>query len=361
MGFDLPGCIPIPVPSSNSPYAFAAEICKINQADQIELIVCLLPSDLEARYREIKKTVMTAPFRMIPCQCVVRAKLESKQLTSNEGKWKSYVSGILQQIVVKLGGAPWGVRGIAPPKKVMVVGISFSFDRSKVGRQKRMVGFVASIDATFSLYSNQCRATDPGQEIVTNIAQLLTRALNAFKETSESYPEGIVVYREGVGEGMIDAIIEGEINKMQTALEAVTHSNVQDDTTPRSIWMSYILVNKKAPARFVTGSNGNPTPGTVIDHTCVSATEYDFYLISHAANQNSMVGPTYYHVLRDSSNWKPSQLQRFTYQLCHLYYNWLGTTAMPAPLQYAYRLAVLCSTAQIPNDHEVLDKRLHFV
>ena len=34
------------------------------------------------------------------------------------------------------------------------------------------------------------------------------------------------------------------------------------------------------------------------------------------------VGPTHYNIISDSSGLKPDHLQRLTYKLCHLYYNW---------------------------------------
>lgn len=48
---------------------------------------------------------------------------------------------------------------------------------------------------------------------------------------------------------------------------------------------------------------------------------YDFYLISQAACQGT-VNPTYYNVIYDDNGLKPDHMQRLTFKLCHLYYNW---------------------------------------
>ena len=37
----------------------------------------------------------------------------------------------------------------------------------------------------------------------------------------------------------------------------------------------------------------------------------------------------------------PDHLQKLTYKLCHLYYNWPRTVRVPAPCQYAHKLAFL--------------------
>lgn len=50
-------------------------------------------------------------------------------------------------------------------------------------------------------------------------------------------------------------------------------------------------------------------------------TRYDFYIVSQAVHSGS-VSPTHYNVIYDSSGLKPDHMQRLTYKLCHMYYNW---------------------------------------
>ncbi|XP_053540502.1 protein argonaute-2-like [Ictalurus punctatus] len=47
---------------------------------------------------------------------------------------------------------------------------------------------------------------------------------------------------------------------------------------------------------------------------------YDF-IVSHKVRFSS-VAPTHYNVVYDSSVLKPDHMQRLTYKLCHMYYNW---------------------------------------
>lgn len=53
------------------------------------------------------------------------------------------------------------------------------------------------------------------------------------------------------------------------------------------------------------------------------------------------VSPTHYVVVRDGSNLKVDHMQRLTYKMTHLYYNWPGTVRVPAPCLYAHKLAYL--------------------
>ena len=50
------------------------------------------------------------------------------------------------------------------------------------------------------------------------------------------------------------------------------------------------------------------------------------------------------HQLIFSVGLKPDHIQRLSYKLTHLYYNWPGTIRVPAPCQYAHKLASLIGT-----------------
>ena len=65
---------------------------------------------------------------------------------------------------------------------------------------------------------------------------------------------------------------------------------------------------------------------------------YDFFLVSQSVRQGT-VNPTSYNVVEDTSGLKPEHLQKLTYKLTHLYYNWPGTVRVPAPCQYAHKVS----------------------
>lgn len=80
---------------------------------------------------------------------------------------------------------------------------------------------------------------------------------------------------------------------------------------------------------------------------------YDFFVVSQTV-KNGCVAPTHYNVVYDTSQLKPDHVQRLTYKLCHMYYNWSvsapcqlplgrpslqeGTAATPLQLQTAARM-----------------------
>lgn len=80
------------------------------------------------------------------------------------------------------------------------------------------------------------------------------------------------------------------------------------------------------------GKLENPDPGCVIDHTITRRYLYDFFLVPQNVRQGT-VTPTHYIVVEDTENFEPDVLQRLSYKLCFLYYNWPGTVRVPACCQ----------------------------
>ena len=68
----------------------------------------------------------------------------------------------------------------------------------------------------------------------------------------------------------------------------------------------------------------------VLMHACIV-----FNLLHHQGT----VSPTHYIVVHDNTGLKPDILQKISYKLTHMYYNWPGTVRVPAPCQYAHKLA----------------------
>lgn len=58
-----------------------------------------------------------------------------------------------------------------------------------------------------------------------------------------------------------------------------------------------------------------------LSHSPSFPLRYDFYLISRVACRGTL-NPTYYNVIYDDNGLKPDHMQRLTFKLCHLYYNW---------------------------------------
>ena len=132
--------------------------------------------------------------------------------------------------------------------------------------------------------------------------------------------------------------------------------------------MGFLVVKKRINTRLFAdlgGSSGgsgtggqfeNPPPGTVVDKGCTTAADFDFFLVSQFVRQGTVM-PTHYHVVYDTSKLDPIQIQLLTFKLTHLYYNWPGTIRVPAPCQYAHKIAFLIGqSVQTEPSVELADK-----
>ena len=112
--------------------------------------------------------------------------------------------------------------------------------------------------------------------------------------------------------------------------------------------LTLIIVNKRITQRFFVEDNRggyiNPPSGCIIDTGLVenekSDMEYDFFLIPQFANQGCVL-PTHFYVAFNDSKLKKDVVEKFTFALCHYYYNWAGPIKVPAPCMYAHKIAEL--------------------
>merc|ERR1712200_395628 len=111
----------------------------------------------------------------------------------------------------------------------------------------------------------------------------------------------------------------------------------------KDLKFTFIVVSKKINTKIIKKegtTQSNPPSGTIVDDVVTLPERYDFFLVSQSVTQGT-VNPTSYNVVKDTSGLSPEYLQKLTYKLAHLYYNWPGTVRVPAPCQYAHKLAYL--------------------
>ncbi|XP_038674833.1 piwi-like protein 4 isoform X1 [Scyliorhinus canicula] len=286
-----------------------------------QLVLCILPSNQKGSYDCIKKFLCVE--KPIPSQCVVAR-------TLNRANMMSIVTKIALQMACKIGGELWMVD--IPLKSLMVIGIDINRDTLRKGTY---VGFVASINTTITKWLSRCIFQPSSVEVADCLKVCMRGALNKWLEVNHVLPGRIVVYRDGVGDGQLMTLVDYEVPQILDSFKMVN-----PDYSPK---VTIIVVRKKSTCRFFADMNGmlqNPPIGTVIDNEATRPEWYDFFLISQCARQGT-VSPTYYNVVYDNSSMKPDHVQRLTYKICHLYYNWQGVIRVPAPCQYAFKLTTL--------------------
>ncbi|KAG1661158.1 Piwi-like protein Ago3 [Nymphon striatum] len=309
----------------------------------VQLFVFVFPTSRDDRYSAVKK--LCCVEHPVSSQVIIAKTIsQAKNLTSVTQK-------IALQINCKLGGELWGVR--IPVKQLMICGVDVYHDAKTRGRS--CVGFTASINQNITRWFSNAHFQNSGEELVNGLKIFLVSACRKYYEVNHELPQKIVVYRDGVGDGQLTHVADYEVPQLLDSLKCFG-----SDYNPS---LTIIIVQKRINARmFLNNRNGleNPSPGSVLDHTVTRKHWYDYFLVSQHVRQGT-VSPTHYIVVYDTSKFTPDHIQRLTYKMTHLYYNWPGTIRSPAPCQYAHKLAYLIgqNVHKLPSPE--LSDRLYYL
>ncbi|KAI1284926.1 Piwi-like protein 1 [Halotydeus destructor] len=256
------------------------------------------------------------------------------------------------QMASKLGGVPWALN--IPAKKVMIVGYDTYHDSSQ--KNKSAGAFVCTLNPEQSKYYSRVSYHTSTDEMSAHFANNLTNGLQEYYKINKVLPDRVIIYRDGVSEGQIPHVFNFEVTQVRNALSAIAQAE--------KIKLTFIIVTKRIGARFFAKGQPpnleNPMPGTIVDTVVTRPERYEFYLVSQSVRQGT-VAPTCFNIIIDESGWKPSIQQMLAYKLCHLYYNWMGTIRVPAPCQYAHKLAFLVGTSLHREPNVSLSDKLYYL
>jgi len=237
---------------------------------------------------------------------------------------------------------------------LMVVGYDTHHDGIRKGHS--VGGFVCSLNASLSRYYSRVSFHQNHEEMSNNFAANFSHGLQAYHKFNGKLPERIVIYRDGVSEGQIEHVYDYEMVQIKEAIKKIAGEE--------QVKLAFCIVTKRVNARFMERlderNTGNPSPGTIIDTIVTRLERYDFYLVSQSVRQGT-VAPTSFNIIEDETNWKAVHHQQLAYKLCHLYYNWMGTIRVPAPCQYAHKLAYLTGTALHKEPSTTLADTLYYL
>uniref|UniRef100_A0A8C7IYY5 Piwi-like protein 2 n=1 Tax=Oncorhynchus kisutch TaxID=8019 RepID=A0A8C7IYY5_ONCKI len=295
---------------------------QLTSEPNVQLVVCIMTGNRDDLYSAIKKL------------CCVQSPVPSQAINvrtiSQPQKLRSVAQKILLQMNCKLGGELWTVN--VPLKHLMVIGVDVHHDTSKKNRS--VMGFVASLNSLLTRWYSRVTFQMPNEEIINGFRVCLLAALQKYYEVNHNFPEKIVVYRDGVSDGQLKTVELYEIPQLLKCFE--TFPNYE----PK---LAFIVVQKRVSTNLYSCSGdrfGTPPPGTVLDHTVTNREWVDFYLMAHHVRQGCGL-PTHYISVYNTANLSPDHLQRLTFKMCHMYWNWPGTIRVPAPCKYAHKLAFL--------------------
>ncbi|KAK3770140.1 hypothetical protein RRG08_007051 [Elysia crispata] len=297
---------------------------RANLKDTVQMVVAVVMNNKKDRYDAIKK--MCCIDHPVPSQVVMTKTLSKKQ------GLMSVATKIAIQMNCKMGGEVWGTN--IPLKNFMVVGMDSYHDSSNKGQS--VGAMVASLNKECTRYYSKTEYHPSKDELMRNLGVLFTGALRKYHEVNGSLPQKLFIYRDGVGDGQLAAVQESEIEQIRQACKNAAGEEYRPQLT-------FFVVKKRIATRLFYQENNqiiNPQPGTIVDDFVTKSEWYDFFIVSQSVRQGT-VTPTSFNVIKDESGLQADHLQKLTYKMTHLYFNWQGTVRVPAPCQYAHKLAFL--------------------
>ena len=320
---------------------YAQALGQVMDQMQPQLIMCCVPNQRADRYAAIKKKCCVD--RAVPTQVIMTKNLNDPKKTM------SIATKVAIQMNCKIGGSPWSVE--LPVPGLMVVGFDVCHDTSS--KAQSFGAMVASLDKAMSRYFSAVTPHNSGEELSNNLALNMMKALRKYQDCNGgTLPQRIILYRDGVGEGQVPFVISTELDLVKSKLAQAYGQNEPKFT--------FIIVTKRINTRLFTDAMRNPPPGCVVDDVVTDPEKYDFFLVSQSVRQGT-VSPTSYNVIHDTVCLPAGRLQRMTYKMCHMYFNWSGTVRVPAPCQYAHKLAFLVGQALHREPSSQLEDLLYFL
>ena len=336
------------LPNENTTSYVNAGKQHVRRGDQMVVILTPGRTQREDRYSACK--------RLYTCEIAVPCQFIRCGTIANERKIRSICQKVAIQILAKVGGQPWAMK--FPMKSFMIIGIDTYHDT--IDRNKSCVGFVASMNEFTSSWWSQTSFQNSLEEIGQKISFSMMSALRRYQLVNGFIPQRIIVYRDGVGDGQLETVLNTEIAQIMSSVKMYLRDTQSEDPLPS---ISYIIVQKRINTKMSLRAGNrsvNPQPGSYIDHTITHPDYNDFYLVSQHVNQGT-VSPTKYIVLTETGTLKMEHHQKLAYKMTHMYYNWCGTIRVPAPCQYAHKLAYLTGQNIRAQASERLEDRLYYL
>ncbi|KAJ6787651.1 hypothetical protein PWT90_06886 [Aphanocladium album] len=269
-------------------------------AKALQLLIIILPVANTPLYKQIKSLAdKTYGIHTVCCVGPKLAKAHGRD---------QYIANVALKLNIKLGGVNqiMGDRqlGIIDHDKTMVVGLDVTHPSPGSSSNAPSVSaMVASIDKFLGQWPATLRIQAARQEKVEDLGNMLKSRLQLWKSMGKhtSFPENILVYRDGVSEGQHEMVTVQELPQLRHACEQLYPASDTKKGLPR---FTIIICGKRHKTRFYPtmqkdcDKSGNTKPGTVVDRGVTEARNWDFFLQAHAALQGT-ARPCHYYIVHD--------------------------------------------------------------
>ena len=318
----------------------------------IQIVVAMFPGSQKKHLYKAFKDVCCKEIG-VASQAIIKV-LDEKNA-------QAVCSKILLQMNAKLGSKLWDTaRPQGLPNRTMIIGADV-FHSTKIGQEKKScIGFCASLDSDFSqFFSKISLQSRRGDEIMSNIGTLVREAVEKYFTKNKYLPDYVIFFRDGVGEGQLNYILQHETQKILDEFKLLNKDHI--------FKFAEVIVTKRIDDRIFTTFHGrdgttqyqNPPAGTLVSSSIVS-NRFEYILVAQDVNQGTCT-PTKYTVIYDTTELPQELFWQLSYSQCYNYYNWNGSVKVPAPAQYAHKLAYLAGQTLQGDVQPQLEDKLYYL
>ena len=281
--------------------------------------------------------------------------------------WKGdpqYLGNVSLKFNLKLGGINHVVDNIQKLSidmdKTMLVGLDVTHPSpgSATGAPS-VAAIVASIDKFLGQYPADLRIQASREEMVTDLREMMKTRLQLWKTRGkhQSFPENILIYRDGVSEGQYDRVLVEELPLIRKACEETYLATATKEELPK---ISIVIVGKRHHTRFYptkadnADRSSNPACGTIVDRGVTEARNWDFFLQAHTAIQGTARSAHYYVILDEIFHKRKlpavlgiqntaDVLEELTHSMCYSFGRATKAVSLCPPAYYA---DIVCTRAR---------------
>ena len=256
---------------------------------------------------------------------------------------------LMSQIIVKMGGSVWELDIDLPD--TMIAGA----DVYHGPKNKSVASLVTQWGKNFSEFFSIPKIQKKGVEIMHNMASMVLDSIKQYKTKLNKLPKNFIFFRDGVGEGQLEAVQKFEIAKIRETLDK--------EYSTQAPKLLFVVVTKRISDRFAVsngGKLGNPEGGIAVLDDVVKSERANFYLVAQKVTQGT-ASPTHYEVVYNDTAIKLEELVELAYQFTFGYSNWMGPVKVPAPVQYAHKQAALIGITQDDVINQELLRLRHYM
>ena len=299
-----------------------------------QLMVFIVPSREAAVYNRIKKSA--------DCRYgVVSQVLQSAQIARSNAQ---YCSNVSMKVNAKLGGytaaaSSQVIKGnwITKPTLIMGADVSHAAPYSDAGS---CASVTMSWDRLGIRYAALVETNGLRAEMIE--PQFWKKKFKPMYQRwmldvgGGRHAQHLIYFRDGVSDRQYPHVLQEEINMLREMILEVADG--KREHLPK---ITVVVGSKRHHVRFFPDKgdrNGNPMPGTLVEHNVTDPWEFDFYLCSHSAIKGT-ARPVHYYVILDEAKMDIKALQNMIYEHSYQYVRSTTPVSLHPAIYYAHLAA----------------------